>query len=156
MSLKTLIQLCVAISQRFFWLIIFTQTTFVYYFTNAVLTSITCPYGFSVLRFDRHPLLHFEVCLTCHYLTSSQTFFFYLLDVPFKGDHTGSASISPSPLSPLLLPTVVMSSFTTCTDLLCGLSHFLLPVSSIFNIIYPVYPLLLVCTCSNHLNPANL
>uniref|UniRef100_A0A3P8VS09 Estrogen-induced osteoclastosis regulator 1 n=1 Tax=Cynoglossus semilaevis TaxID=244447 RepID=A0A3P8VS09_CYNSE len=45
-----------------------------------------------------------------------------------------------------------MSSLTASIYLLFGLPLFLLPGSSISNILLPMYPLSLLCTCPNHLN----
>uniref|UniRef100_A0A3P8WWC6 Protease associated domain containing 1 n=1 Tax=Cynoglossus semilaevis TaxID=244447 RepID=A0A3P8WWC6_CYNSE len=55
-----------------------------------------------------------------------------------------------------LTPTICMSSLTTSIYLLFGLPLFLLPGSSISNILLPMYPLSLLCTCPNHLNLASL
>ncbi|XP_076734817.1 uncharacterized protein LOC143414406 isoform X1 [Maylandia zebra] len=48
------------------------------------------------------------------------------------------------------------SFFTTSMNLLCGLPVFLLPGSSVFNILHPVYALSLLCTCPIHLSLASL
>lgn len=49
-----------------------------------------------------------------------------------------------------------MSSFTTSTNMLCGLPIFLQHSSSVFNILCPIYLVSLLCTCSNHLSHVSL
>ncbi|MBN3293175.1 UIF factor, partial [Polypterus senegalus] len=55
-----------------------------------------------------------------------------------------------------ITPITCMSSLTTSINLLLGLPLFLLPDSSIFNILFPIYPASLFCTCPNQLNLASL
>lgn len=82
-------------------------------------------------------------------------FFFQLLPlgVAAAGPLPPSHSV---PLSSRVTPTIFMSTLTISMDLIYGLTLFFLPSSSIINVLCPSYPLSLLCTHPNHLDPASL
>lgn len=58
-------------------------------------------------------------------------------------------------LTTLTTLALCMLSFTASVNLLRGCPHIILPCSPIFNILCPIYPPFILCTCPTHLNQSS-
>lgn len=100
--------------------------------------------------------VHVELSLKTNYLVPSDL----PADIIYKSvyifnffgllHHSGSTHPLPSFSS--VAVALCTSSFVTSMNFLCGLPLSLLPGSSNFKILYPMYQLSFLCTCPNHIS----
>lgn len=99
--------------------------------------------------------LYFDFAVWLHF--SFFFFFIFFFQLLLSGVATADHLPPSCPTPSILFCTKSLHDLLHyIINALCGLPLFLLPRSSIFNILCPLYPESLLWTCTNHLNLASL